>query len=312
MASVMKPAKPEAGARAVPAAVRQRAVARRARRVRLPARDARRARPARSLTYVNPAFEGFFGYRAGEAVGRPLGQAAVPATTRRWCTACSRSQLALEDGAWERAARCDRWKSRSARCTAPTAAHPLGGRVRRPQRNREAARRARGPEVPRRRALVVALPCFCAQSSLDRSDCQRSTSIITSAEPRDDAELDVLQLADHRRHVGRSGTPPRHDPGKTLIDHPLLLVLAAEAPYQPARRAQQPRVAVPRGRPAARRAAGRLPPRISGRLSAGMPHSVHSVQNDGSPVESRPLGASPAAAGVMIASQRSNIWSKPR
>ena len=28
--------------------------------------------PARGVTYVNPAFEDFFGYRAGEAIGRPL------------------------------------------------------------------------------------------------------------------------------------------------------------------------------------------------------------------------------------------------
>ena len=28
--------------------------------------------PGRTVTYVNPAFEGFFGYRADEALGRPL------------------------------------------------------------------------------------------------------------------------------------------------------------------------------------------------------------------------------------------------
>jgi len=28
--------------------------------------------PARGVTYVNPAFEDFFGYRAGEAIGQPL------------------------------------------------------------------------------------------------------------------------------------------------------------------------------------------------------------------------------------------------
>ena len=28
--------------------------------------------PSRSVTYVNPAFEGFFGYPADEALGRPL------------------------------------------------------------------------------------------------------------------------------------------------------------------------------------------------------------------------------------------------
>lgn len=30
------------------------------------------AGPARLVTYVNPAFEGFFGYRLGETLGRPL------------------------------------------------------------------------------------------------------------------------------------------------------------------------------------------------------------------------------------------------
>ena len=30
------------------------------------------ATPARPICYVNPAFEGFFGYRADEALGRPL------------------------------------------------------------------------------------------------------------------------------------------------------------------------------------------------------------------------------------------------
>ena len=30
------------------------------------------ASPARPVTYVNPAFEGFFGYRPGEALDRPL------------------------------------------------------------------------------------------------------------------------------------------------------------------------------------------------------------------------------------------------
>jgi len=29
---------------------------------------------SRSVSYVNPAFEGFFGYRGGEALGRPLAQ----------------------------------------------------------------------------------------------------------------------------------------------------------------------------------------------------------------------------------------------
>ena len=35
------------------------------------------AAPARSVTYVNPAFEGFFGFHPGEALGRPL---AAPCT----------------------------------------------------------------------------------------------------------------------------------------------------------------------------------------------------------------------------------------
>jgi hypothetical protein len=34
----------------------------------------------------------------------------------------------------------------------------------------------------------------------------------------------------------------------------------------------------------------------------GMPHSVHKVQNDGSPVDVSPLGAALGAAGVRIAS----------
>ena len=40
----------------------------------------------------------------------------------------------------------------------------------------------------------------------------------------------------------------------------------------------------------------------SGKLMAGMPQSVHNVQNTGSPVEERPFGAAPVAAGVRIAS----------
>jgi hypothetical protein len=35
---------------------------------------------------------------------------------------------------------------------------------------------------------------------------------------------------------------------------------------------------------------------------AGMPHNVHNVQNDGSPVAASPFGAGPGAAGVKIAS----------
>jgi hypothetical protein len=42
-----------------------------------------------------------------------------------------------------------------------------------------------------------------------------------------------------------------------------------------------------------------------------MPHSVHRLQNAGSPVASRPAGAVPGAAGVTMASQRSKISSKP-
>ncbi len=43
-------------------------------------------------------------------------------------------------------------------------------------------------------------------------------------------------------------------------------------------------------------------PRSSGMDSAGRPASVHSVQKRGSPVEARPLGAAPGAAGVRMAS----------
>src|SRR6516225_7213829 len=50
------------------------------------------------------------------------------------------------------------------------------------------------------------------------------------------------------------------------------------------------------------KSASSLPPRISGTLSAGIPHSVHSAQNAGSPVDSSPLGAVPNAAGVRITS----------
>ena len=58
--------------RALPAAVGQRAVARRARRLRHSARDARRPQPGARRHLRQPAFEGFFGYRAGDALGRPL------------------------------------------------------------------------------------------------------------------------------------------------------------------------------------------------------------------------------------------------
>lgn len=40
----------------------------------------------------------------------------------------------------------------------------------------------------------------------------------------------------------------------------------------------------------------------NGKLSAGMPQKVQSVQNDGSPVLARPFGAALGAAGVRIAS----------
>ena len=43
-------------------------------------------------------------------------------------------------------------------------------------------------------------------------------------------------------------------------------------------------------------------PCMSGTLTAGIPHSVHSVEKTGSPVEASPLGAVPGAAGVRIAS----------
>ena len=39
-----------------------------------------------------------------------------------------------------------------------------------------------------------------------------------------------------------------------------------------------------------------------GKVSDGIPQKVHSVQKAGSPVESRPRGAVPATAGVMITS----------
>ena len=39
-----------------------------------------------------------------------------------------------------------------------------------------------------------------------------------------------------------------------------------------------------------------------GNVTAGTPQSVQVVQNTGLPVEPRPLGASPGAAGVRIAS----------
>ena len=45
-----------------------------------------------------------------------------------------------------------------------------------------------------------------------------------------------------------------------------------------------------------------LLPLSSGRLTAGMPASVHRVQTMGLPVDARPAGASPVVAGVMMAS----------
>ena len=72
MASVMKSAKPEA-APALYRLLTDSALSRAALGacgVPLAILDART--PARSLTYVNPAFESFFGYRAGDALGHPL------------------------------------------------------------------------------------------------------------------------------------------------------------------------------------------------------------------------------------------------
>jgi PAS domain S-box-containing protein len=72
MASVIKPAKPEA-APALYRLLSDSALSRAALGacgVPLAILDARI--PARSLTYVNPAFESFFGYRAGDALGHPL------------------------------------------------------------------------------------------------------------------------------------------------------------------------------------------------------------------------------------------------
>ena len=43
-------------------------------------------------------------------------------------------------------------------------------------------------------------------------------------------------------------------------------------------------------------------PVSKGKVTAGTPQSVQVVQNTGLPVEPRPLGASPGAAGVRIAS----------
>ena len=72
MASVMKPARPEA-APALYRLLTDSALSRAALGacgVPLAILDARI--PARSLTYVNPAFESFFGYRAGDSLGHPL------------------------------------------------------------------------------------------------------------------------------------------------------------------------------------------------------------------------------------------------
>jgi PAS domain S-box-containing protein len=72
MASVMKPAKPEA-APALYRLLTDSALSRAALGacgVPLAILDARI--PARSVTYVNPAFETFFGVRASDALGHPL------------------------------------------------------------------------------------------------------------------------------------------------------------------------------------------------------------------------------------------------
>src|SRR5262249_57464008 len=68
-------------------------------------------------------------------------------------------------------------------------------------------------------------------------------------------------------------------------------------------------VAVRRRRPSRPRGptswapSGRPPsPANSGKDTAGKPLKVHKVQNAGSPVEPRPFGATPGAAGVTIAS----------
>ena len=68
----------------------------------------------------------------------------------------------------------------------------------------------------------------------------------------------------------------------------------ARAHAASARRRRGPTSWAPSGRP--------LAPCRSGRLSAGIPQSVHSVQKVGSPVEARPAGAVPEAVGVRIAS----------
>ncbi len=41
---------------------------------------------------------------------------------------------------------------------------------------------------------------------------------------------------------------------------------------------------------------------MSGTVSAGIPHSVHTALKAGSPVDSSPRGAVPLAAGVRMAS----------
>ena len=47
----------------------------------------------------------------------------------------------------------------------------------------------------------------------------------------------------------------------------------------------------------------------SGKLMAGMPQSVHNVQNTGSPVEERPFGAAPVAAtDNALVSARRSFW----
>ena len=70
------------------------------------------------------------------------------------------------------------------------------------------------------------------------------------------------------------------------------------------------RASSPRGPTSCTPSGSPFAPVISGRLTAGIPHSVQSVQNAGSPVESI-VGAVPGAAGVNTASQRANNSSNP-
>ena len=76
---------------------------------------------------------------------------------------------------------------------------------------------------------------------------------------------------------------------------------ALDPPGKRAGAAQQARVVA--ARPTSWTPSGRpVAPSSSGRLTAGRPQSVQSVQKTGSPVASRPAGASPVVAGVRMAS----------